>query len=73
MLLNRDKYLNSPDIRKTTKNVELSSSRLYFKIGLDKFSKKFPTLKNSVLSSHYFKNYFKVIKNVCKAKANLLI
>ena len=39
-------------------NVVLSRSTIYFKIGLYKWLKEFPTLKNSSLSSHYFRNNF---------------
>ena len=40
-------------------NIRLSRSTVYFKIGIYKFLKKFPVLKNSTLSTHYFKNHFK--------------
>ena len=42
------------------KNVGLSRSVIYFKIGIYKFL-KVPVLNNSTLSSHYFKNCFKII------------
>ena len=48
-------------------NIRLSRSTVYFKIGIYKFLKKFPVLKNSTLSAHYFKNHFKL----CKKNAEL--
>ena len=40
-------------------NLRLNRSTIYFKIELYKFLKKFRLLKNSTLSSHYFKNHLK--------------
>ena len=42
-----------------------------FKTGLYKFLQKYPALKSSTLSSHYFKNNFKEIKTVCKNNMQL--
>ena len=53
-------------------NVGLGRSTVYFKIGLYKCLKKFPALKNSSLSSHCFRNNFKLIKTVCKSNEKLL-
>ena len=52
-------------------NVGLSRSTIYFKTGLYKFLKKYSALKNSSLSSHYFRNNFKIIKTVCKSNEEL--
>ena len=52
-------------------NVGLSRSTVYFKIGLYKFLKMLQALKNSSLSSHYFRNNFKLIKTVCKSNGEL--
>ena len=49
----------------------LSQSNIYFKIRLYKFLCKFPLLKNSTLTSGYFKSNFKLIKKVCKANGEL--
>ena len=51
--------------------VSLSWSNIYFKIRLYKFLCKFPALRNSTLTSSYFKNNFKMIKKVCKANADV--
>ena len=51
--------------------VGLSRSNIYFKIRLYKFLCKFPALRNSTLTSSYFKNNFKIIKKVCKTNANI--
>ena len=51
--------------------VGLSRSNIYFKISLYTFLRKFPLLKNSTLTSSYFKSNFKVIKKVCKANVNI--
>ena len=40
-------------------NIRLSRSTVYFKIEIYKFFIKFPVLKNSTLSAHYFRNHFK--------------
>ena len=52
-------------------NTGISRSTIYFKTGLYKFLKKYPALKNSSLSSHYFRNNFKIIKTVCKSNEEL--
>ena len=44
--------------------VGLSRSNIYFKIRLYKLLCKFPALRNSTLTSRYFKNNFKIIKKV---------
>ena len=51
--------------------VGLSRSNIYFKISLYKFLRKFPVLINSTHTSSYFKNNFKLIKNVCKANVDV--
>ena len=50
--------------------VGLSRSNMYIKIGLYKFLCKFPVLKNSTLTSSYFKSNFKLVKKVCKANTD---
>ena len=52
--------------------VGLSRSNIYFKIRLYKFLCKFPALRNSTLTSSYFKNNFKIIKKVCKANVDII-
>ena len=54
-------------------NIELSKSTVHFKIGLCKRLRKFPALKNSSLSSHYFRNNFKLIKIVCNSNEELFL
>ena len=51
--------------------VGLSQSNIYFKIRLSRFFCKFSVLKNSTLTSGYFKNSFKLIKKVCKTNPDL--
>ena len=46
------KFTNKKDF---IKKVGLSTSNIYFKIGLHKFFEKNPALKNVTLSSHYIK------------------
>ena len=62
---------NFKDTKEFVENVGLSQSTIYFKIGLYKFLKKYPSLKNSSLSSHYFRNNFRMIKTVCKSNKEL--
>ena len=50
----------------------LIRSSVYFKTGLYKFLKKFRFLEKSTLSSHYFKNHFKMIKSVCKSRRKFI-
>ena len=64
-----EKFKDSEGI---VENVGISRSTIYFKIGLYKFLKKYPALKTSSLSSHYFRNNFKMIKTVCKCNKALL-
>ena len=52
-------------------HVGLSRSNIYFKIGLYKFLSKLPVLKNSTLTSSYFKSNFKLNKKVCKTNADV--
>ena len=59
------------DTEEFVENMEQSPSTVYFNIELYKFIKKFPALKNSTLSSNYFKNNFKRINTVCKNHAEL--
>ena len=51
--------------------VGLSRSNTHFKIRLYKILCKFPALRNSTLTSCYFKNNFKIIKKVSKANADI--
>ena len=46
--------------------IGLSRSNIYFKISLYKMLPKFPLLKNSILTSSYFKSNFKLIKNCAR-------
>ena len=59
------------DTEEFVENVKLSWSTTDFKIGLYKYLKKYPALKNSNTSSHYFRNHFKMIKTVCKSNEEL--
>lgn len=52
--------------------ISQSKPATYLKMGLFKFLKKYPALKKSALSSNYFKNNFKVIKNVVQKKCNFI-
>ena len=56
------------DTKGFIEKVGLSQSLIYFKIGL---FKKYPALKNSSLSSHYFRNDFKMFKTVSKNSEEL--
>ena len=48
------------------------TEHFYIKILLDKFLKKYPSLKKSIQQQSYFKNYFKAIKIVCKENPTFL-
>ena len=52
-------------------NAGLSRSTVCFKIWLGKYLKKFPALKNSNLSSHFFRDNFKLIKTICKSNEEI--
>ena len=52
--------------------VDLSRSKIYFKIRLFKFLCKFPVLKNSTLTPSYFKSNLKQIKKVCQANPDIV-
>ena len=43
------------------------------KIGIYKCLKTFPALKNLSVSSHYFRNHFKLIKTICKSNEELFL
>ena len=46
--------------------VHLSWSSMYFKMNLYKYLNKYPVVKKSTLSSNYFKNNLKLVKQVWK-------
>ena len=52
-------------------HADLSWSKIYFKIGLHKFSCNNTVMKKSTLTSGYFKSNFKLIKEVCKANVDI--
>ena len=49
---------------------KVSKSTIVFKIALCKLIDKYPKIKNSSLSLHYFKKHLKLIKEVCKESAS---
>ena len=49
---------------------KVSKSTIVFKIALSKLIDKYPKIKNSSLSLHYFKKHLKLIKEVCKESAS---
>ena len=49
---------------------KVSKSTIVFKITLSKLIDKYPKIKNSSLSLHYFKKHLKLIKEVCKESAS---
>ena len=44
----------------------ISKSTMMFKINMVKLIGKYPKLKYWLLSLHFMKNYFKLIKEICK-------
>ena len=50
---------------------KVSKSTIVFKITLSKLIDKYPKIKNSSLSLHYFKKHLKLIKEVCKESASV--
>ena len=50
---------------------KVSKSTIVFKIALSKLIDKYPKIKNSSLSLHYFKKHLKLIKEVCKESASV--
>ena len=49
---------------------KVSKSTIVFKIALSRLIDKYPKIKNSLLSLHYFKKHLKLIKEVCKESAS---
>ena len=49
---------------------KVSKSTIVFKITLSRLINKYPKIKNSLLSLHYFKKHLKLIKEVCKESAS---
>ena len=49
---------------------KVSKSTIVFKIALSRLIDKYPQIKNSSLSLHYFKKHLKLIKEVCKERAS---
>ena len=50
--------------------LKVSKSIIRFEIALKKLIDDFPKIKDSSLSLHYFKKNLKLIKEVCREKAN---
>ena len=50
--------------------LNVSKPTIMFKITLSKLIDKYPKIKDSSLSSHYFKKHLKMIKEVCKENAS---
>ena len=49
---------------------KVSKSTIVFKIALSRLIDKYPKIKNSLLSLHYFKKHLKLIKEVCKESSS---
>ena len=49
---------------------KVSKSTILFKIALSRLIDKYPKIKNSSLSLHYFKKHLKLIKEVCKESSS---
>ena len=54
----------------TVSKFKVTKSTIAFKIALSRLIDEYPKIKNSSLSLHYFKNHFKLIKEVCKENAS---
>ena len=50
---------------------KVSKSTILFKSALSRLIDKYPKIKNSSLSLHYFKKHLKLIKEVCKESASV--
>ena len=48
----------------------VGKSTIVFKIALFKLINNYLKIKNSFLSLHYFKKYFKTIREICKENAS---
>ena len=64
------KYKESAKFSTMVHELRISKSTISFKISLFKLVDKYPKLIYSTLPLHYFKNYFKLIKVVCKKSVN---
>ena len=49
---------------------KVSKSTIVLKIALSRLIDKYPKMKDSSLSLHYFKKHLKLIKEICKENAN---
>ena len=59
-------FKESNEFLDTRKKSRISISTINFKANLTNILVEFPKLKKSSLSLHFFKNYFKTIKETCK-------
>ena len=59
-------FKESDEFLDTRTKSRISISTINFKANLTNILVEFPTLKKSSLSLHFFKNYFKTIKETCK-------
>ena len=57
-------------VNDAVKKFKVSKSTIVFKIVLSKLIDKYPKIKNSSLTLHYFKKHLKLIKEVCKESAS---
>ena len=51
-------------------NLKIGKATINFKIGIIKFLDDYPKMQKSLVSFHFLKNNFKVIKEVCREHAS---
>ena len=64
------KFKESAKFSTMVRELQISKSTIFFKISLFKLVDKYPKLIYSTLPLNYFKNYFKLIKEICKKSVN---
>ena len=66
-----EKFKANDKLINLVNNFKINRSAMPFKISIVKFRNKYPKMKKSSLSLHYFlKNNFKIIKEICHENAS---
>ena len=65
-----NKFKENAKFIEIVKQFGLRKSTVIFKIIIVKLTDKYPKIKNSSLSLHFLKNYFKMIKEICEENSS---
>ena len=64
------KYIENSRFTSAVAKFKISKATINFKIGIIKFIDDYPRMRKSSISLQFFKNNFRVIKDICKEYAS---